>query len=147
MRHTLSLIAASALAAVAGAQTSIGNGVIRSGGTVIDANGVHTATADIGAGGVRAHGDGGTTIRTNGNRRHVVCGGGALSVDGNGNILDVEDCRRLTLNGNDNIVNAHFPAPGQALVAGNHNRLAWSAAPHVRVGVSNLGTGNVVNGR
>ena len=146
MRKRMAILAAAWLASVAAAQVSVTPGVIRSGDTVIDANGIHTPTATIGGGAIRKRG-GDMVIRTNGNRRRIACGGGALSVAGNGNLLDVEGCRRLTLEGNGNIVNAHFPMPGRVAVLGNHNRLSWSAAPGARVGVSNLGTGNTVSGR
>lgn len=146
IRFIMICLAGVAFGGAAVAQVSIGNGVVRSGGAVIDADGIHTGTADVGRGGIRSRG-GATTIRTNGNRRRVACGGGALAVEGNGNILDVEDCRRLTLDGNGNIVSAHFAGNGRAAVMGNRNRLTWSAAPGAKVAVSNPGSGNVVSQR
>ena len=138
-----------AAASPAPAQLSIGPGGVRSGNTVIDSTGVHTAGADVTSGGVRARraGPGATIIRTNGGTRAIDCGGRSLTVDGNSNHLRVTNCASVTIDGNANDLSAGYAAAGRLSVLGNHNRVSWHAAPGVRVAVTNLGTANTVGRR
>ena len=128
------------LAVPAAAQVSIGPNGVRSGGTVIDARGVHTAGADVTGSGVRTGHGATTTISSNNGDRSVDCRGGVLSVEGNGNRLEVTHCRSVGVNGNGNTLAVRFDAPGRIAVMGNRNRVTWRAAPAVRVSVTNLGT-------
>ena len=99
---------------------------IRAGGVRIDASGVHTPGASVDASGVHAASAGrGTTILSNGGHRSVDCRGGGLTVNGNGNTLDVVNCSRV-------------------VVAGNRNDVSWRASKGTRVGATNVGTGNTV---
>jgi hypothetical protein len=136
-----------ALATPAAAQVSIGPGGIRSGDTVIDERGVHTNGVDVGGGGVRTGGGRGTIVSTNGGRRSLSCGGGALTVNGNANRLNVRDCARVTVNGNRNIVDVSFGRTGRLGVFGNRNQVRWSAPPRAQVSISSPGTGNTVRRR
>ena len=138
-----------ACAMPAGAQVSIGPNGVRSGNTVIDASGVHTATADVGARGAQTRRSslGGTTIRTNGQTRSIDCRGKALTLDGNNNRLTLSRCATILVNGNSNDVTASFAAPGRLSVMGNSNTVRWQAAQHVHVAVSNLGNQNVITRR
>ena len=86
------------LAVPAAAQVSIGPNGVRSGGTVIDARGVHTAGADVTGSGVRTGHGATTTISSNNGDRSVDCRGGVLSVEGNGNRLEVTHCRSVGVN-------------------------------------------------
>ena len=126
------------------AQVSIGPDGIRSGGTRIDAGGVHAPGAEVTAAGVRSGTGGGTVILTNGGTRSVDCHGGRLTVDGNANRLDVVRCATVTVAGNDNVVTARFDAPGRIGVPGNRNRITWRAGPRIQVQVSTLGNRNAV---
>lgn len=128
------------------AQVSIGPHGIRSGDTVIDAGGIHTATADVGPHGIQGHrgSSGGTTISANGQTRSVDCGGGTLTVDGNGNHLTVSNCATVAVNGNGNEVAAAFAQSGRLSTMGNRNTVRWHAAPSIHVAIANPGTKNVV---
>lgn len=144
--HRLMLATALVSALPVAAQTSIGPNGIRSGSTVIDSSGVHTATSDVGPQGVRAHDGtpGGQTVLTNGGTRSINCGGKALTLEGNSNHLTLTRCSPIQIDGNLNVVRARFDEPGRIAVSGNRNVVSWSAPPQGRVSTSNLGAHNSI---
>ncbi|WP_425228212.1 DUF3060 domain-containing protein [Sphingomonas sp.] len=117
---------------------------MRSGGTVIDATGVHTGRTSVTGHGVsthgRARGGAGIVIDTNHGDRAADCGGGALTVNGNHNRLRVANCRLVSVPGNWNELTIAFASPGRLDVEGNNDTIRWRAPRGVSVAVSNVGT-------
>ena len=139
------LIAALSLASAAGAQVLDEHGIHTPGAT-IDEGGIHTPSGSIDQAGVHADSARrGTTILTNGGHRSVDCGGEALTVNGNSNVLDVVGCRAVTVAGNGNQLSIRFARPGRLSVIGNRNKVGWVAPRGVVVRVSNVGTRNAVS--
>lgn len=125
---------------------SIDSRGVRTGGTTVDARGVRAGNTVVDAGGVRT-GGGGRVIRINGGRRAVDCAGGALTLDGNANHFSVANCRSVTVDGNNNVLDVSFGAAGRLATMGNSNAVTWHAPRGARVAVSDLGTRNAVSRR
>ena len=72
------------------------------------------------------------------------CAGADAAINGNHNVLTLENCKKVSVNGNHNTVTAHSAVTIALL--GNHNILSWSAASGRAPRISDLGTKNVVSG-
>ena len=138
------IIAAAVLLAAAG-QTTIDSHGIRAGGVTIDGAGVHTPGGSVDSAGVhRVSAGRGLTILTNRGHRSVDCRGGGLTVNGNGNTLDVVNCARVVVAGNGNTMTVRYSLAGRLSVVGNRNDVSWRASKGVTVRASNVGTRNAV---
>ena len=135
---TVLLLVANAAAA---AQT-IGAGGIRAGGAVIHSRDVHAPGAEVDAGGVRVSGAprGAVSFLRNGVTGARDCRGGEATIAGNRNHLTLRNCRRLSVEGNDNVLTVRLLPPAVIDVPGNRNRVRYSTPPGARPRVSVLGT-------
>lgn len=146
--HALSLLATLSVAASAvSAQTAPGPHGIRTTNTVVSPKGTHTNAVDIADSGARTGRGSDTIIRTNGNHQPIRCAGGGLTVEGNGNRLNVRGCSVVVVSGSHNQLDVDFGRKGQLRVSGHRNMVTWTADRSVHIAVAPLGSQNVVRRR
>jgi hypothetical protein len=82
-----------------------------------------------------------------GNNKNTThnCHGGKAVINGNHNILTLQECPVVQINGNDNVIEALLPTNLQ--VWGNRNDVAWTRKSDDEKGpvISNPGTANKIH--
>jgi hypothetical protein len=87
---------------------------------------------------------GSITVRESDGEKLYNCAGGTATVEGSGNTLTLRNCPNLVVNGDRNTITLQFGAR-LIRVAGDQNRITWSAGEHGSAPtVEDVGSGNTV---
>jgi hypothetical protein len=76
--------------------------------------------------------------------RTMDCGGGPLSVGGNGNHLVLTNCPDVTILGDHNNLSITFRMPGHVSITGGSNTVTWRNRPGIPTVINDSGKSNRV---